>query len=255
MLLGTEKSHSSRRGPGHWERDRHRLAPGRGGGRHHRHPGAEGRRSRRGDPREDGREDEVSPVGCDGRERSPHRRRGRSSSEFGRIDILVNNAGVQDWVPFLETSEEMWDRHQAVNVRGRSCSRRPWHGSWSGKSGGKIINIASDSGVAPTPEGAAAYCTSKSAIIGLTRVIAKELGRMGSTATRSVPAPSIPPMTGAIPQDDPQKENSLDAWAEHGGLEADRASPRISAASPCSSPAIYPTSSPASTFSSPAATS
>ena len=38
--------------------------------------------------------------------------------EFDRIDILVNNAGVQDWVPFLETSEEMWDRHQAVNVKG-----------------------------------------------------------------------------------------------------------------------------------------
>src|SRR5262249_46877263 len=38
--------------------------------------------------------------------------------ELGRIDILVNNAGVQEWVPFLETSEEMWDRHQAINVKG-----------------------------------------------------------------------------------------------------------------------------------------
>ena len=98
------------------------------------------------------------------------------ATEFGRIDILVNNAGVQEWVPFLETSEEMWDRHQAVNVKSTFLLSQAVARIMVRQGGGKIINIASDSGVAPTPEGAAAYCASKSAIIGLTRVIAKELG-------------------------------------------------------------------------------
>src|SRR5262245_20091686 len=75
--------------------------------------------------------------------------------EFGRIDILVNNAGVQEWVPFLETSEELWDRHQAVNVKGTFLLSQAVARIMVRQGGGKIINIASDSGVAPTPEGAA----------------------------------------------------------------------------------------------------
>ena len=80
------------------------------------------------------------------------------ATEFGRIDILVNNAGVQEWVPFLETSEEMWDRHQAVNVKSTFLLSQAVARIMVRQGGGKIINIASDSGVAPTPEGAAAYC-------------------------------------------------------------------------------------------------
>src|SRR5262245_46764876 len=139
--------------------------------------------------------------------------------EFGRIDILVNNAGVQEWVPFLETSEEMWDRHQAVNVKGTFLLSQAVARIMVRQGGGKIINIASDSGVAPTPEGAAAYCASKSAIIGLTRVIAKELGRHRVFCNAICPGTINTPMTERFLKATRQGENSLETWAEMAALK------------------------------------
>jgi NAD(P)-dependent dehydrogenase (short-subunit alcohol dehydrogenase family) len=139
--------------------------------------------------------------------------------EFGRIDILVNNAGVQEWVPFLDTSEEMWDRHQAVNVRSTFLLSQAVARIMVRQGGGKIINIASDSGIAPTPEGAAAYCASKSAIIGLTRVIAKELGPDRVFCNAICPGAINTAMTARFLETTRQKENSLGAWAEMAALK------------------------------------
>jgi len=139
--------------------------------------------------------------------------------EFGRIDVLVNNAGVQEWAPFLETSEAMWDRHQTVNVKGTFRLSQAVGRIMVRQGGGKIINIASDSGVAPTPEGGAAYCASKSAIIGLTRVIAKELGRHGVYCNAICPGAINTPMTERFLKTTRQKENSLEAWAEMAALK------------------------------------
>jgi NAD(P)-dependent dehydrogenase (short-subunit alcohol dehydrogenase family) len=139
--------------------------------------------------------------------------------EFGRIDILVNNAGVQDWMPFLETSEAMWDLHQAVNAKGTFLLSQAVARIMLRQGGGKIINIASDSGVAPTPEGAAAYCASKSAIIGLTRVIAKELGRHRVFCNAICPGAINTAMTERFLKTTKQKENSLEAWAQMAALQ------------------------------------
>jgi NAD(P)-dependent dehydrogenase (short-subunit alcohol dehydrogenase family) len=141
------------------------------------------------------------------------------ASELGRIDILVNNAGVQEWVPFLETSEEMWDRHQAVNVKGTFLLSQAVARHMVRQGSGKIINIASDSGVAPTPEGGAAYCTSKSAIIGLTRVIAKELGKNGVYCNAICPGAINTPMTERFLKTTWQKDKSMSAWAEMAALK------------------------------------
>jgi NAD(P)-dependent dehydrogenase (short-subunit alcohol dehydrogenase family) len=139
--------------------------------------------------------------------------------ELGRIDILVNNAGIQEWVPFVDTSEDMWDRHQAVNVKGTFLLSQAVARIMVGQGGGKIVNIASDSGVAPTPEGGAAYCASKSAIIGLTRVIAKELGRHGVYCNAICPGAINTPMTERFLQTTRQKEKSFEAWAEQAALK------------------------------------
>lgn len=96
---------------------------------------------------------------------------------FRRIDILVNNAGIQEFVPFLEIDEKTWDRHFDTNVKGAFLFSQAVAKMMIKKGGCKIINLSSDSGVAPVPaKNAAAYCASKSAIIGLTRAIAKEMG-------------------------------------------------------------------------------
>jgi NAD(P)-dependent dehydrogenase (short-subunit alcohol dehydrogenase family) len=139
--------------------------------------------------------------------------------EYGRIDILVNNAGIQEWMPFLEMSEELWDRHQTVNAKGTFLLAQAVARIMVRQGGGKIINIASDSGVAPTPEGGSAYCASKSAIIGLTRVIAKELGRHRVFCNAICPGAINTPMTERFLKTTTQKEKSLEAWAEMAALK------------------------------------
>jgi NAD(P)-dependent dehydrogenase (short-subunit alcohol dehydrogenase family) len=113
----------------------------------------------------------------------------------------------------------MWDRHQTVNVKGTFLLSQAVARIMVRQGGGKIINIASDSGVAPTPEGAAAYCASKSAIIGLTRVIAKELGRYRVYCNAICPGAIRTPMTERFLKTTRQKENSLEAWAEMAALK------------------------------------
>ena len=98
--------------------------------------------------------------------------------KYSRIDILVNNAAIQEFVPFLEMEEDFWDRHFDINVKGTFLFSQAVAKVMINKGGCKIINISSDSGVAPIPpKETSAYCATKSAINGLTRAIAKELGK------------------------------------------------------------------------------
>lgn len=98
--------------------------------------------------------------------------------KYSRIDILVNNASIQEYVPFLEMEEDFWDRHFDINVKGMFLFSQAVAKVMIDMGGCRIINLSSDSGVAPIPpEQASAYCSTKSAIIGLTRAIAKELGK------------------------------------------------------------------------------
>jgi len=99
--------------------------------------------------------------------------------EFGRIDILVNNAGVQRYAPVLEMTDEMWNEHLAINTTGVFLFTQIAAREMAKVGKGKIVNIASDSGCAPLPDNASAYCASKAAVISFTRNAAKELGPLG----------------------------------------------------------------------------
>lgn len=97
---------------------------------------------------------------------------------FGRIDILVNNAGILKHALILDMAEKDWDRIFEVNVKGTFLFTQVVGRIMSKQGRGKIINMSSCSGKKPTME-EGAYCASKSAIIGLTRVTALELGIYG----------------------------------------------------------------------------
>lgn len=110
-------------------------------------------------------------------------------SRFGKVDILVNNAGVVSNSPILELSEEEWDRTIAVNLKGVFlCSKRVAQAMAPQRSG-RIINISSLSGKVGAP-GQAAYCASKHGVIGLTLVLATDLGQYGITANAVCPGTS-----------------------------------------------------------------
>jgi NAD(P)-dependent dehydrogenase (short-subunit alcohol dehydrogenase family) len=93
---------------------------------------------------------------------------------FGSIDILVNNAGILYTAPFEETTEEMWDRLFAVNVKGVFfCSKAAALEMKKSKKG-KIINISSIAAIGAQAS-LCAYSSSKGAVLTMTRVFALEL--------------------------------------------------------------------------------
>ena len=98
--------------------------------------------------------------------------------QFGHIDILVNNAGALIKAGFLEMSEDVWDKHMEVNLKGYYLCSQAVAKRMVERKKGCIINIASDLAFKAVP-GMSAYCVSKAGIIMLTRALAQELGQYG----------------------------------------------------------------------------
>ena len=104
----------------------------------------------------------------------------RVASAFGRIDVLVNNAAIfasqrLAQGPFDGISVEEWDRVFSVNVRGLWLCCREVVPHMRQQGGGSIINISSGTAWKGTPN-MLHYVSSKAAVAGLTRALAKEIG-------------------------------------------------------------------------------
>ena len=96
---------------------------------------------------------------------------------LGRLDIIVNNAGgVVGPAPVIALEEAAWNKTMAINATGAFlCSRAAARQMLAQGQGGKVINISSIAGKHGSPF-LAAYSAAKAAIIGLTRVMALEVG-------------------------------------------------------------------------------
>ena len=111
-------------------------------------------------------------------------------NEFGRIDGLVNNAALYGGLRggrFDALSEEEWDAAMAVNVKGIWHCCKAVVPIMRRTGGGSIVNIASLAATYGTPF-ALHYTTSKAAVIGLTRGLARELGRDGIRVNAVAPS-------------------------------------------------------------------
>lgn len=111
----------------------------------------------------------------------------RAVAELGRLDVLVNNAGVGVLGPVETLSPEDADRVLAVNVRAvflacRAAARRMGDD-------GRIITVGSCMAQRVPGPGGTLYTMSKSALIGLTRALAREVGPRGITANIVHPGP------------------------------------------------------------------
>jgi len=95
---------------------------------------------------------------------------------FGRIDILVNNAGYNFTQTPFEVTEEMWDAVYDTNVKGLFFVTQAVGKIMARQGGGKVINIASQAAFAAMPK-RVAYCSSKAAVVHMTRVLAYELAQ------------------------------------------------------------------------------
>jgi NAD(P)-dependent dehydrogenase (short-subunit alcohol dehydrogenase family) len=106
---------------------------------------------------------------------------------FGRVDVLVNNAGVWIEKPLLDFSDEEWELTMDTNVTGvYRCTRAVLPGMKARRSG-RIINLASIDGQVGFQK-LVPQCTSKFAVVGFTRALAKELWADGIAVTAICPA-------------------------------------------------------------------
>jgi len=113
-------------------------------------------------------------------------------ARFGRLDLLINSAGV--WVegPAEDMSEAEWDRCLDINLKGTFFACRHAIPELC-KTGGLIVNIASDAGLMGSA-GAAVYCASKGGVVLLTKALALELAPKGVRCLAVCPCDVETPM-------------------------------------------------------------
>ena len=122
---------------------------------------------------------------------------GEAVTKFGRLDILVNNAGVLAIAPLADFSLEDFDRTLAINVRSVFVATQ--EAARHMGEGGRIINIGSTNADRMPFAGGGPYAMSKSALVGLTRGLARDLGPRGITINNVQPGPvdtDMNPATG-----------------------------------------------------------
>lgn len=98
---------------------------------------------------------------------------------YGRVDILVNNAGVHRVVPFLELTEEEWDRVMQTNVKGTFYCLKAVLPSMVARGQGVIVNVSSMAAKTGGEYPVHHYVAAKSAIIGLTKSLSSEFAPLG----------------------------------------------------------------------------
>jgi len=103
----------------------------------------------------------------------------RAIELWGRLDIQVSNAGITDRAPFLEMDDDLWSRVIATNLTGAFyCGQYAAQQMVNQRSGGRIVHVASNSGIFGG-RGRAAYGASKAGLINLTQTMAIELAEHG----------------------------------------------------------------------------
>lgn len=107
-------------------------------------------------------------------------------SEFGRVDVLVNNAAIVPFIPWDEVDLEHWRKIMSVNLDGAFIAVKAVERPMREAGYGRIVNIASNTILAGTPN-MAAYVAAKGGILGMTRALATELGPHGITVNAVAP--------------------------------------------------------------------
>ncbi|MCE9920553.1 2-dehydro-3-deoxy-D-gluconate 5-dehydrogenase KduD [Hafnia paralvei] len=159
----------------------------------------------------------------------------RASTEFGHIDILVNNAGIIRRQDALEFSEKDWDDVMNLNIKAVFfMSQAVAHQFIAQGKGGKIINIASMlsfQGGIRVPS----YTASKSAVMGVTRLLANEWAKHKINVNAIAPGYMATNNTQQLRADEARSEEILGRIpAGRWGLPEDLMGPAVFLASPAS---------------------
>lgn len=117
---------------------------------------------------------------------------------YGHFDILVNNAGMERAGALRKLTEADWDITMNVNLKGAFLCSQAAHNHMVTNGHGRIINIASRAWLGGA--GQAPYSSAKAGLVGLTRVLALELGAKGITSNCIAPGLIHTPLWEELPE-------------------------------------------------------
>jgi glucose 1-dehydrogenase len=141
--------------------------------------------------------------------------------QFGRIDIAINNAGIEIKKPFLEVTDEEWNRVIAVNLYGSYLvSQVAARQMVKQGQGGKLIFISSVHEDIPFPE-YTAYCASKGGVRMMMRNLAMELAEYRINVNNIAPGAIATPINQAVLSDPKAMKNAVSEipWGRFGRPE------------------------------------
>ncbi len=126
------------------------------------------------------------------------------------IDILVNNAGWDRFMPFVQTTPDLWHKVLGINLFGAMNTVHSVLPGMLARGQGRIIAIASDSGrVGATGE--VSYSASKGGVIAMTKAVAREVATSGVTANVVCPGPTDTAMLSAVVNSSSKPDKLSDA--------------------------------------------
>ncbi|WP_123619209.1 SDR family NAD(P)-dependent oxidoreductase [Halorubrum sp. CSM-61] len=132
---------------------------------------------------------------------------------LGPIDVLVNNAGIVENSPAEETTLDSWQRVVAVNLDGVFLCAKHVGQQMLNRDGGRIVNIASMSGIdVNVPQKQASYNTTKAGVSMLTKSLAVEWGDRGVRVNAIAPGYMRTELVDEVLEENPEMEET---WLEN----------------------------------------
>ncbi len=123
-------------------------------------------------------------------------------TSVGAVDVLVNNAGIISNTPYSEVTPAEWDQVMAVNLAGPMFASQEALRRMRPRRGGRVVNISSLAGRSGGVSVGAAYAASKSALIGLSRHLARQVAADGITVNVVAPGTTATDIITSFTEED-----------------------------------------------------
>ncbi|HEX6349450.1 MAG TPA: SDR family oxidoreductase [Candidatus Dormibacteraeota bacterium] len=127
------------------------------------------------------------------------------ADELGdEVAVVVNNAGWDRFMPFLETTPELWEKLLRINLYGQIAVAHAFGRGMAERRRGAIVNISSDAGKVGSA-GETVYAAAKGGVIAFTRSLAREMARHGVRVNCVCPGPTETPFLDVFQSEGGQK--------------------------------------------------
>lgn len=133
----------------------------------------------------------------------------KTAEALGAVDILASVAGWEKTMPFVDTTEDLWDQLIAINLKGHMICTRAVLDPMIERRSGKLVYVSSDAGrVGSTGE--AVYSGAKGGVIAFAKTIAREMARYSINANVICPGPTDTPLLRSLSAERPKLYEAME---------------------------------------------